>query len=274
MTRQPLPAQETFYIWARPDAGKTLQNWSLKLVSSDTSVITFNSSSVDSFNNAGGTFVRWEDVGEPLGAGISTTGLSGVNIGPGSGLGIGPATTGTDTRYNAANNAWLLASINFNILKVGQASIFLRIGDIGMNHSLNGTEESSSMTSAVFGHATETALNANSQRNMSSANADLFISISNTPDPTADFDNDSDVDGRDFLAWQRGFGTASGASLQQGDANHDGAVNAADLSIWQTQYGQPGHLTVQATAVPEPTTALLLLFSLAAVNRRGYRAAA
>jgi len=52
-----------------------------------------------------------------------------------------------------------------------------------------------------------------------------------------DFDGDFDVDGADFLAWQRGFGTTSGASVSHGDANADGAVNAADLSIWETRYG-------------------------------------
>lgn len=52
-----------------------------------------------------------------------------------------------------------------------------------------------------------------------------------------DFDGDSDVDGSDLLAWQRGFGITSGAAVSGGDANGDGAVGAADLSYWQANYG-------------------------------------
>ena len=71
----------------------------------------------------------------------------------------------------------------------------------------------------------------------------------------ADFDSDSDVDGHDFLTWQRNFGT--GTTLAQGDANNSGTVNAADLAIWKNQYG-PGSLAAIA-AVPEPSSLLLLL---------------
>lgn len=53
---------------------------------------------------------------------------------------------------------------------------------------------------------------------------------------SGDFDGDGDVDGRDFLAWQRGFGSTN-ATKAQGDANNDQVVNQADLAIWQTQYG-------------------------------------
>jgi len=53
---------------------------------------------------------------------------------------------------------------------------------------------------------------------------------------SADFDSDGDIDGADFLAWQRGFGTAS-ANPADGDANNDNNVDGADLSIWETQYG-------------------------------------
>jgi len=58
---------------------------------------------------------------------------------------------------------------------------------------------------------------------------------------SADFDNDNDIDGADFLAWQRGFGTAS-ASPADGDANNDNNVDGDDLSIWETQFGGPAPL--------------------------------
>lgn len=74
----------------------------------------------------------------------------------------------------------------------------------------------------------------------------------------ADFNGDGDVDGEDFLAWQRGFST--GATLSEGDANGDSTVNDADLAIWEQQYGTSSSLPV-ASAVPEPSTLLLVLSS-------------
>jgi hypothetical protein len=57
------------------------------------------------------------------------------------------------------------------------------------------------------------------------------------PEPdSADFDGDGDVDGRDFLLWQRGFGTTTNAEKIDGDADNDGDVNGDDLVIWQDQY--------------------------------------
>lgn len=68
----------------------------------------------------------------------------------------------------------------------------------------------------------------------------------------ADFDNDNDVDGHDFLRWQRGVGITTGATNAQGDANGDGAVNAADLAMWRSRFGGTS-AQAAASAVPEPT---------------------
>ncbi len=75
----------------------------------------------------------------------------------------------------------------------------------------------------------------------------------------ADFDGDGDVDGRDFLAWQRNYG-ASGANPAAGDANGDDAVNAADLTAWQSQFG--GASTSGAAAIAEPATFSLCLIAV------------
>jgi hypothetical protein len=90
--------------------------------------------------------------------------------------------------------------------------------------------------------------------------------------PRADFDMDCDVDGGDFLTWQRGLGISSGATKSQGDANGDGAVNAADLALWRSQFGTPG-ATAASASVPEPSGAMLLLAALGSATwgrrRRG-----
>jgi hypothetical protein len=76
----------------------------------------------------------------------------------------------------------------------------------------------------------------------------------------ADFDNDGDVDGSDFLTWQRGVGINSGATNAQGDADGNGAINGADLDIWQGDFGPAAHPV--AGAVPEPASVLLTLTAI------------
>ncbi len=59
---------------------------------------------------------------------------------------------------------------------------------------------------------------------------------------SADFDADGDVDGSDFLAWQRGFGKAN-ALRTDGNSDDDTDVDASDLAVWTLSYGN---------AVPPP----------------------
>jgi len=86
----------------------------------------------------------------------------------------------------------------------------------------------------------------------------------------ADFDGDNDVDGNDFLIWQRGLGV--GATNGTGDADGNGVVDAADLAVWRTQFGGPPAVSA-ASAVPEPMTLALgglaiLALSLSGRSRR------
>jgi hypothetical protein len=70
----------------------------------------------------------------------------------------------------------------------------------------------------------------------------------------ADFDGDGDIDGADFLAWQRGLGTTGTATPQQGDSDGDMDVDGADLANWRSQFGPVGG----AAAVPEPASLVTL----------------
>jgi len=67
----------------------------------------------------------------------------------------------------------------------------------------------------------------------------LAVVSSGTP---GDFDVDFDVDGRDFLKWQRGEST--------------NPFSGGDLAAWQTAYNG-GMLVAASMAVPEPPSALL-----------------
>lgn len=93
------------------------------------------------------------------------------------------------------------------------------------------------------------------------ANTGYFDNF-NVTTPTAgleaDFDQDDDVDGNDFLIWQRGVGSAGGPS--QGDANDDGLVDGLDRDVWKSQFGSPS-ASVAAGAIPEPSALALALSS-------------
>lgn len=72
----------------------------------------------------------------------------------------------------------------------------------------------------------------------------------------ADFNKDGQVDGLDFLIWQRGI--PNGSTHAEGDANGDTIVNGLDLAIWTEQYGVA--LPHQVSVVPEPSTVTLCIF--------------
>ena len=77
------------------------------------------------------------------------------------------------------------------------------------------------------------------------------------------------VDGQDFLAWQRNFGGA--AAL--GDTSGDATVDDYDLWLWTKNFSATAFGTGEAlgVAVPEPSTALLLLTLAALFGRRYMR---
>ncbi len=76
------------------------------------------------------------------------------------------------------------------------------------------------------------------------------------PTNLGDFDVDLDVDGADFLAWQRGG--------SPGDL-------AGDLAAWESAFGTGYSSLAAAGAVPEPSTAALLSLALAGLATSGRR---
>ena len=67
----------------------------------------------------------------------------------------------------------------------------------------------------------------------------------------ADFDFDGDVDGYDFLAWQRG--------------ESPNPLSAEDLALWEEQFGSEASSAAASTGVPEPASEILLMLGMAAV---------
>jgi hypothetical protein len=79
-----------------------------------------------------------------------------------------------------------------------------------------------------------------------------------------DFNGDNTVDFADLDIWKANAGIISGATVLQGDANGDGAVNALDFFIWLDQLGGPPMPGAGGVgSVPEPAS--LAMLSLAGV---------
>ena len=80
---------------------------------------------------------------------------------------------------------------------------------------------------------------------MHPSSASLLVALA------GDFDIDGDVDGFDFLKWQRG--------------ESPNPLSASALADWETNYGTVAPLSATSAAVPEPSSAVLLI-ALAAVS--------
>ncbi|MBA4107276.1 MAG: hypothetical protein C0485_16140 [Pirellula sp.] len=90
----------------------------------------------------------------------------------------------------------------------------------------------------------------------------VVLAVVSAPSLSADFDEDGDVDAADLAKWKTGFGIASGAAHMQGDADGNGAVDGADYLAWQREFGTT-LAAPAAGAVPEPTSALLVVLAAA-----------
>lgn len=84
----------------------------------------------------------------------------------------------------------------------------------------------------------------------------------------ADFDGDDDVDGADFLSWQRGVGLTGTATKLDGDADGDHDVDEDDLTAWRGRFAAA---TPAIGAVPEPHVGALLLTALICLSARRVR---
>jgi hypothetical protein len=63
-----------------------------------------------------------------------------------------------------------------------------------------------------------------------------------------DYDANHQVDGADFLAWQRALGSTAALVGSGADGSRDGTVAAADLAVWQNNYGTAAAKTAAAVA--------------------------
>ncbi len=143
----------------------------------------------------------------------------------------------------------LLAGTQFDQLVVSEGATLAGALDVSLiNGFMLGTEQefeilAADTLSGTFAGLAEGALVGNF------GGTDLFVSyaggdgndvslFTTLAGLSGDFDGDDDVDGADFLAWQRDPGVGN-------------------LSDWQTNYGTTALLTAASTPVPEPSALLL-----------------
>lgn len=109
-------------------------------------------------------------------------------------------------------------------------------------------------------------LNGNALRDIAMA-----ITVSSASPPLAgDFNEVDGVTAADLAVWESGFGTLVGALHTNGDADADHDVDGADVMVWQEQLGQ-GLAVGVASAIPEPTSAILGVFCVVAGVARNRR---
>ena len=84
------------------------------------------------------------------------------------------------------------------------------------------------------------------------------------PGPTGDYNGNHVVDAADYTVWRDTLGR-SGTGLAA-DGNGNGMIDAGDYGVWKTNFGNHagsgaggGARSLSATAVPEPSTAALLV---------------
>jgi ELWxxDGT repeat protein len=78
-------------------------------------------------------------------------------------------------------------------------------------------------------------------------------SVPALPDVAGDFNDDSRVDGHDFLAWQRSLGSSASPAGSGADGDVSGAVDAGDLAVWSNNFGATASLAASVTAAAAPS---------------------
>ncbi len=160
----------------------------------------------------------------------------------------GSATSGPITGSEAAGWDWSFeASFPWEALQETPADILARDGIFGFGVAYNDDDDREGRD-AQYMWGTDR----NDLWHVSEAFPDA--QLVEAPSQPGDFDADGDVDGNDFLVWQRGVG---------------GVHNAATLATWKANFG--ASVTAASGGVPEPAGAVLVGLALALLRSCAHR---
>jgi hypothetical protein len=158
--------------------------------------------------------------------------------------------------FTITREGTMVVNQTFNTLATALAFFDDELLDLGSNGPLN----VSGNLDLIFGLSLTT--------NDAGAGFQFDLAFGNSSFGSAEFDVDGDVDGRDFLTWQRNYGL-NPATPPQGDADRNGTVGDPDYAIWKSQFGFTAQGGPFAGAVPEPgALALAALGAALLVTRR------
>ncbi|MCC6492611.1 MAG: hypothetical protein IT424_06290 [Pirellulales bacterium] len=267
-------------VWARPAMGYRLSAVSLDLKAEQSGVVSFTDVLVHNpllqampethrhqitFDSDSGLAVEADLIDSFLGLTFFED-AAGLPNGAGMGLSCGTDLQCCDT---FGEPSWRFATVGYEAgMSYGATDLYLQIGEQGVWQSPAGAAEPDPPwnTSAVFGLTNDLAnqwtvpqAGGVDDRHAHQGAADATIQVA-----SADFDEDGDVDGADFLTWQRGLDAA--ATHAGGDADGNGGVDGVDLAAWKFQFGASGAGAPAQIAVPEPSD-LVAIVALLAVRR-------
>jgi hypothetical protein len=86
------------------------------------------------------------------------------------------------------------------------------------------------------------------------------------PGITGDYNGNGAVDAADYTIWRDNLGLTGGATPSQGDGTGDGNVTQEDYNVWKSNFSGTGSgagqgIALGATSVPEPSSLLLGLLA-------------
>ena len=96
----------------------------------------------------------------------------------------------------------------------------------------------------------------------------LLAKFNNVPVPSgplADFNSDDKVDDVDLSIWETNFGKPNpfGSPVHGfGDADEDGDIDGRDFLTWQREFSYGSAASASSTNIPEPSSILLLLVAI------------
>ncbi|MCA9185763.1 MAG: PEP-CTERM sorting domain-containing protein [Pirellulaceae bacterium] len=98
----------------------------------------------------------------------------------------------------------------------------------------------------------------------------VSLSVIEVASLLGDYNGNGAVDAADYTIWKDSFGTTVTAGMGA-DGNGNGVIDAADYTVWKDNFGNTAGLPaamISTSPVPEPSTLVLMLFSGIGLVRR------